>query len=229
MSAQILIVDDDVAIRQVLRTSLMARGYEVRAVSTGIEGIDRVRDSAPDLVLLDLGLPDMDGREVCVAMRAISGAPILVLSARFAEDEKVALLDAGAHDYMVKPYGTAELLARIRAALRVAAPGAGAPAPAPALTTLGSLRLALDQRQAWVGMTPVAFTPTEWRLLAALSRAPRRTITYEALSAAVWGRASADRAGALQMYLSQIKAKVTTAGGTLPITNVPQFGYRLEA
>lgn len=224
MSAHLLLIDDDVAIRRVLRTSLVARDYRVSAVGTGMEGLDLAREQAPDLILLDLGLPDMEGREVCLALREISQAPILVISARMAEDEKVALLDAGANDYVVKPYGTAELLARIRAALRTATP---TPTQG-AVRSLGDLRLDLAQRQAWVSSTPVAFTPTEWAVLEALLRAAGRTATYAELCRAVWGPGSDDRVDALHRYLSQIRAKVAACGGQLPVESVAQFGYRIR-
>ena len=225
MTAHILIIDDDAAIRRTLRTSLLARDYRVSVAATGAEGLDLLHEEQPDLVLLDLGLPDMDGLEVCTAIRSERAVPILVLSARLEEEEKVALLDAGANDYIVKPYGTNELLARIRAALRL--PTQTVAKAAPQELMLGALRLDLACREAHIGEVTLALTPTEWDILAFFAQAGKRVVTYDEVCRAVWGEPAVDRLPSLQMYLSQIRAKVERYGATLPVENMARRGYRL--
>src|SRR6266542_248032 len=159
MSARILVVDDEPQIRRLLNTSLGARGYDVAVAADGPAALERAANWRPDLILLDLGLPHMDGLEVCRQVRGWSQVPIIVLTVRDAEQDKVAALDLGADDYLTKPFGTDELLARIRVALRHAARAAG---PAEPLLRFGNLAIDLARRRVTVREQEIHMTPTEY-------------------------------------------------------------------
>jgi two-component system KDP operon response regulator KdpE len=222
---RILIVDDEPNIIGTVAPLLRGRGYEVFSAMSGRAGVESVERDKPDLVILDLGLPDMDGVDVCAAIRQSSAAPILVLSARGGEGDKVRALDAGADDYVTKPFGSRELLARVRAALRRAVRTAGPPAPLP----IGRLTVDLAQRQATGADGPVHLTPLEYRVLECLVRARGLIVTRDRLVAEVWGPGRVDDSRSLRVYVKLLRQKLE------PDPERPRFlvteagvGYRLE-
>ena len=223
---RVLVVDDEPQIHRFLGPALQAAGYEPLRADTAADGLRLAAERSPALVLLDLGLPDMDGKLAIPRLRAFSAAPILVLSARDQETEKVAALDAGADDYVEKPFALAELLARVRAALRRAAATGGPDAPAPVLRA-GPLEVDLARRVARVGGgEPLKLTPREWDLLAALARAGAgRVVTQRQLLTAVWGPAHADDAQYLRVYIGHLRQKLGPDAARL-IRTEPGVGYR---
>jgi two-component system KDP operon response regulator KdpE len=204
----VLIVDDEPKIRALLRDALVADGVIVVEASTGAEGIGAALESRPQLIVLDLGLPDIDGAEVCRAVREWSSAPIVVLSARHSEEEKTALLDAGADDYVTKPFGVPELRARIRAQLRRAhmrpVPGGDAP------IIVADLEIDIARKIVRRGGSAVHLTPTEWELLHALVTNDGRTVTHRQLFHKVWGQAHGDAQGYLRVYIAHLRRKLET-------------------
>lgn len=217
----VLVVDDEPQIHRFLAPALEAAGYAPLRADTAAQGMKLAAERAPALVLLDLGLPDMDGKAAIPRLRAFCAAPIIVLSARDREAEKVAALDAGADDYVEKPFALAELLARLRAALR----RAGAAGPAPALVRAGLLEIDLAQRQARLEGALLHLTPREWDLLAAMARVgPGRLITQRQLLETVWGRAHVDDTQYLRVYVGQLRAKLGAAAHL--IRTEPGVGYR---
>jgi two-component system KDP operon response regulator KdpE len=219
----VLVVDDEPQIHRFLGPALEAAGYAPLRADDAAHGLRLAAERAPALVLLDLGLPDMDGRAVLPKLRAFLEAPVLVLSARDQQGEKVAALDAGADDYMEKPFGLPELLARIRALLRRAG-GRGDAAP---VLRLGPLEVNIAARQARIdGSEPLRLTPREWDLLVALLRAgPGRLITQRQLLEAVWGPAHVEDSQYLRVYIGHLRQKLGTVGGL--IQTEPGVGYRL--
>ena len=201
-----LIIDDEPKIRALLRDALVADGVSVVEASTGAEGIGAALESRPQLIVLDLGLPDMDGVEVCRAVREWSTAPIVVLSARHSEDEKTTLLDAGADDYVTKPFGVPELRARIRAQLRRArmrpVPGGDAP------IRVDDLEIDLARKIVRRAGTAVHLTPTEWELLHELVINDGRTLTHRQLFHKVWGQSYGDPQGYLRVYVAHLRRKL---------------------
>ncbi|MDJ0388755.1 response regulator [Roseomonas sp. E05] len=224
-AARILVVDDEPQIHRFLGPALEAAGYLPLRAETAAEALRLAATRSPALVLLDLGLPDLDGKAALARLRAFSSAPVIVVSARDMEDEKVAALDAGADDYVEKPFALAELLARIRAALRRAA-GAGQ-GEAGGRVTVGSLDVDFAGRVARVeGGEPLHLTPREWDLLAALARAGAgRIVTQRQLLMAVWGPAHAEDAQYLRVYIGHLRQKLGPAGAL--IRTEPGVGYRL--
>ena len=220
---RVLVVDDEPQIHRFLGPALQAAGYEPLRAETAATGLRLAAERAPALVLLDLGLPDMDGKLAIPRLRAFTTAPVLVLSARDREAEKVAALDAGADDYVEKPFALAELLARVRVALRHAAGGAGATLP---VLRAGPLEIDIARRTARVdGGEPLKLTPREWDLLAALARAGAgRVVTQRQLLTAVWGPAHADDPQYLRVYVGHLRQKLGTAAGL--IRTEPGVGYR---
>jgi len=202
----VLIVDDEPKIRALLRDALVADGVIVIEAATGAEGIGASLESRPQLIVLDLGLPDMDGVALCTAVREWSTAPIVVLSARHSEEEKTRLLDAGADDYVTKPFGVPELRARIRAQLRRArmrpVPGGDAPVRA------ADLEIDLAKRVVRRAGTPVHLTPTEWELLHELVMNDGRTLTHRHLFHKVWGQSYGDPQGYLRVYIAHLRRKL---------------------
>lgn len=219
---RVLVVDDEPQIHRFLVPALEAAGYAPLRAATGAEGLKLAAERGPAAVLLDLGLPDMDGQAVIPRLRAFTPAPILVLSAREAEAEKVTALDAGADDYVEKPFALGELLARLRAALR----RAGHAAAADAVIRAGPLEIDLARRLARVeGGEPLKLTPREWDLLAALARAGEgRVITQRQLLTAVWGPAHAEDAQYLRVYVGHLRQKLGAAARL--IRTEPGVGYR---
>lgn len=220
---RILVVDDEPQIHRFLGPALEAAGYAPLRADTAADGLRLAAERGPALVLLDLGLPDLDGQAVIPRLRAFSRAPILVVSARDREAEKVAALDAGADDYVEKPFALGELLARIRASLRRRG---GAADAAPNLLQVGPLSIDLLRRVARLdGEEPLKLTPREWDLLAALARAgDGRVITQRQLLRTVWGPAHAEDAQYLRVYVGHLRQKLGAAAWL--IRTEPGVGYR---
>jgi two-component system KDP operon response regulator KdpE len=221
---RILVVDDEPQIHRFLGPALEAAGYAPLRAETMAEGLRLAAERAPALVLLDLGLPDGDGKLAIPRLRGFTEAPVIVLSARDAEGEKVAALDAGADDYVEKPFALSELLARIRAALRRV--GAVARQPVDTVVRVGGLEVDLGRRTARVeGGEPLKLTPREWDLLAALVRGGEgRVMTQRQLLTAVWGPAHAEDAQYLRVYVGHLRQKLGPAAGL--IRTEPGVGYR---
>lgn len=220
----ILVVDDEPQIHRFLSAALEAAGYQPLRAGTVAEGMRMAAERAPSLVLLDLGLPDGDGKTMIPRLRAFTEAPILILSARDQEAEKVSALDAGADDYVEKPFALAELLARIRSALRRA--GQRAPDMPLAVLRFGGLEVDLAHRLARLdGGDPLHLTPREWDLLAALVRGGEgRVLTHRQLLSAVWGPAQAGEAQYLRVYVGHLRQKLGPWGKL--IRTEPGVGYR---
>ncbi len=222
----ILIVDDEPQLRRFLRTALGSHGYQVVEAATARECQAQVAGRNPELILLDLGLPDGDGLSLTKTLRRVTRAPIVVISARGREQDKIAALDLGADDYLTKPFGIGELLARIRVALRRAALPAGGPADP--VFEAGDLRVDLIRRQVHRGGSEVHLTPTEYKLLAALIREAGRVVTHRQLLHEVWGANYVEQTHYLRVYLGQLRHKLERdpARPTLLRTE-PGVGYRL--
>ncbi len=221
---RVLVIDDEAQIHRFLGPALEAAGYEPLRAETAAEGLRLAATRAPALVLLDLGLPDLDGKEALARLRAFSAAPVIVVSARDREAEKVAALDAGADDYVEKPFALAELLARIRAGLRRAAAAAGEPDPG-GVVRLGPLEVDLGRRLARVAGEALRLTPREWELLVVLLKAGGRVVTQRQLLTAVWGPAHAEDAQYLRVYVGHLRQKLGPAAALL--RTEPAVGYRL--
>jgi two-component system KDP operon response regulator KdpE len=201
---RVLVVDDELAIRKALTANLKARGYDVDAAETGEQALDLAARHHPDVVLLDLGLPGIDGLEVIDGLRGWTHVPIVVLSARGAERDKVAALDAGADDYVAKPFGMDELLARLRAAVRRATPAGEEPIVATEDFTVDlSAKRVLD-----ASGEPVRLTPTEWHLLEVLVRNPGKLVTQRQLLRDVWGPAYGDESNYLRVHMAHLRRKL---------------------
>ena len=223
---KVVVVDDEPQIRRALRTSLEAHGYEVAAVGTGNEGVVAAAEHQPDLVLLDLGLPDMDGTEVIRRIRAFSDVPVIILSVRESQTDKVAALDAGADDYVTKPFGMEELLARARAALRRAGPDE----PATPVLHFGALQVDLVRRLVSHDEEPVHLTPTEWGLLEALVSNPGKLLTHQWLLRRVWGQGYGKETTYLRTYIRALRRKLgDDASAPALIVTEPAVGYRWVA
>lgn len=201
----ILVVDDEPQLRQLLRTTLVAHGFRVIEAPTAARALIEAASHKPDLMLLDLGLPDGDGHDVVRKVRAWSSMPIVVLSARTEEAQKVRALDAGADDYVTKPFSIGELLARMRAALRRAAP---APEGEPRPLQLGAVAIDLNRRTASGPQGALHFTPIEYRLLTALARAAGGVATQRQLLREVWGPDHVEDAHYLRVYMRQLREKI---------------------
>jgi two-component system, OmpR family, KDP operon response regulator KdpE len=222
----IVVVEDEPDIRRFLRASLLSNGYRLVEATTGQEGLAAAETRQPDLIILDLGLPDMDGLEVIRRLREWTLVPIIVLSAKGQETTKVAALDAGADDYIAKPFGVSELLARMRVSLRHAArSNQGEPTP---VFTTGELQLDLAQRRVWVKGRDVHLTPIEYRLLTTLAKHAGKVLTRNQLLTEVWGRPYADQAHYLHVHMAQLRRKVEN-DPTRPryLLTEPGVGYRL--
>jgi two-component system KDP operon response regulator KdpE len=221
--ARVLVVDDDRSLLRVLRLSLPARGHEVLAAASGQEGLSRAAVDSPDVLVLDLGLPDLDGLEVCRRIRQWSQVPIIVLSATGSEDRKVAALDGGADDYVTKPFGMAELDARIRAALRHARP---ATLGEQAELAVGSLELDLVHHEARSAGRPLDLTAKEFDLLAFLARHAGKVCTHQMILQEVWGAGYGSEAQYLRVYVHRLRHKLADRDGSL-LRTVPGVGYAL--
>jgi len=223
MPPRILIVDDEPSILATMAPLLRGRGYDVSTATSGHAALDAVDRQPPHLVILDLGLPDLDGIEVTRRLREGRAIPILVLSARGAERDKVAALDAGADDYVTKPFGSAELLARVRAALR-RADGAGASA---GVIVRGDLTIDIDRRRVTRGADELRLTPKEFDLLVFLALHPGRVLTHRAILKAIWGPNAVDQPEHLRVLINALRRKLER-DPTKPqyILTEPWVGYR---
>ena len=223
---KVLVVDDDPALARALGINLRAHGYDVTVVHDGRAALDRVAHLHPAVVILDLGLPDIDGIEVLQGIRGWSATPVLVLSARSTSEEKVRALDAGADDYVTKPFGMAELLARVRAAVRRSAPATDRTA-APVVTS--DFTVDLDAHRVVRAGEPVRLTPTEWSMLEILVRHAGKLISGKQLLVEVWGPAYETETHYLRVYMAQLRRKLepNPARPRYLITE-PGAGYRFQ-
>ena len=222
---QILVIDDEPQIHRFLSPALDAAGYDARRADSGQEGLRAIALWSPDAVVLDLGLPDLDGKEVLRRAREFYEGPIIVLSARDKEAEKIAALDLGANDYVEKPFGVGELLARIRAGLRQ---GALRPV-ASGVVTAGDIAIDLDRRLVTRGQDRLKLRPKEYDVLACLARHAGKLVSHTDILTAVWGRAHADDVQYLRVVIGQLRHKIEPdpARPTLVLTEAG-VGYRLE-
>jgi two-component system KDP operon response regulator KdpE len=221
---RVLVVDDEAPIRRLLRAALSSHGYKVFEATTSREALVHVLDDRPDLIILDLGLPDGDGVEVTRRVREWSQTPIIILSVREAESEKVAALDAGADDYLTKPFGLNELLARMRVVMRRQFTGTDEP-----VLRSGDLTVDLARRIAAIGETVVSLTPTEYSLLRALATHAGRVLTHRQLLREVWGMGYEGELHMLRVNLSNLRRKIEP-DPTRPtyIQTEPGVGYQLR-
>jgi len=221
---RVLVVDDERQIVRALRASLGAHGYEVESVETGEQALAAAATAAPDLMILDLGLPDMDGVQVIKALRSWSQTPVIVLSVREAQQDKVAALDAGADDFVTKPFGMDELLARMRAAIRRRSPEAQTDEP---VLRFGDIQIDLAKHAVSRAGAPVHLTPTEFGLLEALATHPGKLLTHSWLLGRVWGNAYRDESHYLRVYVRQLRQKLgDDASAPTLIATEPALGYR---
>ncbi|MEX0651034.1 MAG: response regulator transcription factor [Actinomycetota bacterium] len=219
----VLVVDDEPQIRRALRTSLEAHGYEVATVGTGEEGVLAAAEQAPDLMLLDLGLPDIDGTEVIRRVRAFSDVPVIVLSVRESQTDKVAALDAGADDYVTKPFGMQELLARSRATMR----RTQIDEPAAPILRFDTVQVDLPKRLVTLDGDQVRLTPTEYGLLEALVTNPGKLLTHQWLLRKVWGQGYGTETTYLRTYIRSLRKKLGDAAqAPRLIVTEPGVGYR---
>ena len=222
----VLVVDDEPQIRRALRTSLEAHGYQVATVGTGEEGVVGVAEQGPDLVLLDLGLPDLDGTDVLRRIRGFSDVPVIVVSVREDQSDKVAALDAGADDYVTKPFGMEELLARGRAAMRRKQPEE----PAVPVPRFGGLEVDLGRRLVSRDGEPIHLTPTEYGLLEAFVTNPGKLLTHQWLLRKVWGQGYGTETTYLRTYVRALRKKLgDEAQAPDLIVTEPGVGYRWVA
>lgn len=219
---RVLIIDDEPQIHRFLKPALEAEGYEVERANTGAEALRLAALRPPAAVLLDLGLPDQDGQDTLVRLRTITRAPILVISAREKDAEKVRALDSGADDYIVKPFAMSELLARLRACLRRALVHEGVVQP----FQRDGLKVDLVTRRVWVEDEELVLTPREYDLLAALVRSAGRVITHQQLLNLVWGPKHAEDTQYLRVHISHLRQKIGPAYSGL-IRTEAGIGYRL--
>jgi two-component system KDP operon response regulator KdpE len=220
---RILIVDDEPNILAAVAPLLRTRGYEVSTTMTGRGAMEAVEREAPDLIVLDLGLPDIDGVEVCRLLRDGRTTPIIVLSARGAEGDKVAALDAGADDYVTKPFGAEELLARIRVALRRVDP---APAPG-GIVTFGTISVDRDKRRVLRGQEEIRLTPKEFELLLFMMHHAGRVLTHRAILKAIWGPHAVDQPEHLRVLIGSLRKKLETdPARPRYLVTEPWVGYR---
>ena len=225
-AVRVLVVDDDPQIVRALRINLSAHGYHVLTAPDGRSALTSVGEARPDLVVLDLGLPDLDGTEVIAGLRAWTEVPIIVLSARTDSADKVVALDAGADDYVTKPFGMAELLARLRAAVRRAATATGG---GERTVAFGDVEVDLEQKRVRRGGAAVHLTPTEWEMLEMLVRHRGKLVPQREMLRHVWGPRHDDRTHYLRVYLAQLRRKLE-ADPSRPrhLLTEPGMGYRLE-
>jgi two-component system KDP operon response regulator KdpE len=227
MKPIILLIEDDPQIRRFLRASLVTQGYELIEAGTGREGLALAAARVPEVVLLDLGLPDMEGLEVIKQLRAWSGVPIIILSARGQERDKVANLDAGADDYLTKPFGVGELLARIRVALRKSLPAEESQQEP--IYSLGKIKVDFERRIVFRGQEEVHLTPIEYKLLAVLLKHRGKVVTHRQLLKEVWGPSYIEQNPYLRIFILNLRRKLED-DPTRPqyLLTEPGVGYRLR-
>jgi two-component system, OmpR family, KDP operon response regulator KdpE len=222
---RILVVDDEPQITRVLRTTLSSQGYDIRVANDGETALEIMKDWIPDLVITDLAMPNMDGLELCRKLRPSTQVPIIVLSVRGEERTKVQALDAGADDYVTKPFGIEELLARVRANLRRARAGEE---EAP-LIEIGDFRIDLPAHKVTVGRREIHLTPKEFDLLVYLARHAGKVVTHRALLSAIWGGQSTEQVEYLRVFVGQLRKKLEPeAASPRYIMTEPWVGYRFE-
>jgi two-component system, OmpR family, KDP operon response regulator KdpE len=222
---RVLVIDDEPSILRALRINLTARNYEVSTAGDGASGLAAVSRERPDAVILDLGLPDMDGTQVIHGVRGWSSTPIIVLSVWGAEHQKVAALDAGADDYVTKPFGMDELLARLRAAVR-----RGAPAPDEPVVAVADFTVDLAAKRVTRDGADVRLTPTEWQLLEILVRNRGRLVTQKQLLQDVWGPSYGSESNYLRVYIAQLRRKLEPEPSRPRyLLTEPGMGYRFQA
>jgi len=227
----VLVIDDEVEIWRAVRPGLQNAGFAVEWRATGAEGMERVAQWRPDVIVLDLSLPDVDGVEVCRRLRRWTATPIIILSVRSREAEKVAALEQGADDYLTKPFGMSELIARIRVALRHAAQSAGASeaAATAAVARVGDLELDLERRLVSFAGQPVHLTPTEYEVLKYLAANRGRVVTHRMLLHAVWGPSYEAEAHYLRVFINQLRRKIEPdPSRPRYLITEPGVGYRLR-
>ena len=221
---RILLVDDEAAIQRAVGPLLRSRGYEVDVAATGADALERFAQMPPDLIVLDLGLPDLEGTEVCRRVRAKSDVPIIVLSARGGEADKVNALDVGADDYVTKPFGPEELLARIRVALRRVASDDG---PETGVLRAGELTIDYDRRRVVRDDTEIRLTPKEFELLSLLARNHDRVLTHRVILKAVWGPNAVEQPEHLWTLVAQLRKKIEPDPARPQyLLSEPWVGYR---
>jgi two-component system KDP operon response regulator KdpE len=221
----ILVVDDEPQITRVLRTSLSAQGYDIRVANSGEMALEIMKDWSPNLIITDLSMPSIDGIQLCRTIRAASQVPILVLSVRDKEQQKVEALDAGADDYVTKPFGMNELLARVRANLR-RVPTDNEPEP---VIEIGDFRIDTAAHKVTVRRIEVRLTPKEFDLLVFLARHPGKVMNHRTLLAAIWGGHSTEQVEYLRVFVGQLRKKLEPdASSPRYIVTEPWVGYRFE-
>ncbi|MEW6660423.1 MAG: response regulator [Thermodesulfobacteriota bacterium] len=227
MNPIILLIEDDASIRRFLRASLVTQGFELLEAGTGREGLALAASRVPEVVLLDLGLPDMEGIEVIQQLRSWSHVPIIVLSARGQERDKVANLDAGADDYLTKPFGVGELLARIRVALRKSMPAEeGKPE---VMYSLGRIKVDFERRLVFRGPEEVHLTPIEYKLLAVLIKHRGKVVTHRQLLKEVWGPSYIEQNPYLRIFILNLRRKLEDDPARPQyLLTEPGVGYRLR-
>ena len=223
----ILIIEDEAAIRRFVRPNLEAHGYKLLEAETAAQGLQLASQHRPDAILLDLGLPDGDGLDVLAQLRQWSRAPVVIISARDREDDKIAALDAGADDYLTKPFGVGELLARVRVALRHAAQiASGNQEP---IFQTGALRVDLEHRRVFVGEGEVHLTPIEYKLLAELVRHAGKVLTHRHLLREVWGSGYDSESHYLRVHMGSLRRKIEeNSSRPRYLRTEPGIGYRLH-
>jgi two-component system KDP operon response regulator KdpE len=222
----VMVVEDEPQMRRFLRASLTSHGYDLCEAASAAEAMALATSRGPELILLDLGLPDDDGIAVTRRLREWSRTPIIVISARGREADKVGVLDAGADDYLTKPFGVAELLARMRVALRHAQQVAGAPEP---IIQIGDLRLDLARREVKLNGNEVHLTPIEYRLLSLLAQNAGRVLTHGQILKEVWGPGHTGETHYLRVYMAQLRRKIETEPARPRLLQTePGVGYRLR-
>jgi two-component system KDP operon response regulator KdpE len=225
MNAVALIIDDEIQIRRLLRVALESAGYAVHEAENGQQGLSEAAMRRPDVILLDLGLPDMEGRAVLQRLREWSETPVLILSVRDGEEEKVAVLDAGADDYVTKPFSTAELLARLRAAQRKTRPAEEA-----SVFTSGGLSVDLVARAVTIDRREIKLSATEYNLLRFFVRHAGRVLTHRQILREVWGPKSEEHRQYLRVYVTHLRAKIERdPANPVLIRTEPGIGYRFAA
>jgi len=225
---RILIADDEPQITRVLRRSLTSHGYDIRSAADGESALETFGDWHPDLVITDLSMPNMDGLALCRQLRKLSSVPVIVLSVKGEEQTKVEALDAGADDYVTKPFGMDELLARIRATLR-RAPEPRAEDPEQTALEAGEFRVNMESRDVTVGSRQVRLTPKEYDLLVYLIRHPGKVLTHRVLLAAVWGGNYVEQTEYLRVFIGQLRKKIESdPASPRHILTEPWIGYRFD-
>ncbi|HEV2468717.1 MAG TPA: response regulator transcription factor [Candidatus Sulfotelmatobacter sp.] len=221
----ILVVDDEPQITRVLRTSLSAQGYDIRIANSGEMALEIMKDWQPNLIITDLSMPSIDGVQLCRHVRAISQVPIIVLSVRDKEQQKVEALDAGADDYVTKPFGMNELLARVRANLR-RVPSGGEEDP---VIEIGDFRIDTAAHKVTVRRSEVRLTPKEFELLVYLARRPGKVVNHRTLLGAIWGGQSTEQPEYLRVFVGQLRKKLEPdSSSPRYIVTEPWVGYRFE-